>query len=408
MKKGLKNLLILSPYWVTANLVGTQRYRLVANYLEDFGWHPIVLAVSPKYYSMTEVLEMNQLVSSSVEVHFVKAFLGKGCFLGKDVSWRAIFQLYSEALKLIEEKKIQFIWVMIPSGISPILARFLHDRTGIRYGIDYTDPWVTSNNAPLFSKTWFVHEITPFLEKYSVKRTSFLAGVSELSYLPVIERNPHLKNIPRDVFSLGFDEKDFSIQPTDTSIPWTKDKMVLMYAGAIPPSYFYFWRVFFRVLIELRKEEKVSVNLRIIFFGTQNNMLKLAKEEGIEELVEEFDRISYLRVLYLLKHANGLLAIGNPEPHYTPSKIFQLLYSKRPIFAVSHLLSTVNRILEQCGGDTYLVKFDPLEEEKKFRCKIKAKLIDFLQPNQKWSPNLSALKSYSAKTIASKLVNLLK
>ncbi|MGI9160280.1 MAG: hypothetical protein ACR2K1_11080, partial [Saprospiraceae bacterium] len=142
----MKTILILYPHWPPSNLVGMHRVRLIANHLSDFGWHPIVLTVQPDCYEERLDPELEQIVDPSAEVIRVAAYpvvriAGKR-ILG-DIGIRAFPQLYKRALHLLQTRNIDFLWISIPPWYTAMLGRFLHDKTGIPYGIDYQDPWIS-------------------------------------------------------------------------------------------------------------------------------------------------------------------------------------------------------------------------------------------------------------------------
>ena len=57
--------------------------------------------------------------------------------------------------------------------------------------------------------------------------------------------------------------------------------------------------------------------------------------------------MGYFDVLAHLVHANGVLIVGSTEPHYTPSKVFQAVQSRRPVLALLHEASTAVGMLEE-------------------------------------------------------------
>ena len=69
----LKKILIIYPHWPPANLAGVHRPRLLANFLEEFGWHPIILTILPKYYEGVPDPDFVRTVKPNIEVHYVKA-----------------------------------------------------------------------------------------------------------------------------------------------------------------------------------------------------------------------------------------------------------------------------------------------------------------------------------------------
>jgi hypothetical protein len=57
----------------------------------------------------------------------------------------------------------------------------------------------------------------------------------------------------------------------------------------------------------------------------------------VAEMVDEHPhRIGYVDTLNHLEKSNAVLVVGSTERHYTPSKVFQGMLSKRPVFALLH------------------------------------------------------------------------
>jgi hypothetical protein len=51
-----------------------------------------------------------------------------------------------------------------------------------------------------------------------------------------------------------------------------------------------------------------------------------------------------------LKRAYGILVIGSTEAHYTPSKVYQAVQSRRPVLALLHEASSAVEVLERSGA----------------------------------------------------------
>src|ERR1019366_4670600 len=134
-----KNLLIIYPHWPPSNLAGVHRPRLIANYIHEFGWQPIVLTVKSEFYEEEPDTDIAKTVSPLIKVIYVNAFkpLKRFRFFG-DIGLRSFYQLYKGALKILNTSKIDFIWIPIPSFYVAVLGRLIHTKTGIPYGIDYT------------------------------------------------------------------------------------------------------------------------------------------------------------------------------------------------------------------------------------------------------------------------------
>ena len=68
--------------------------------------------------------------------------------------------------------------------------------------------------------------------------------------------------------------------------------------------------------------------------------------------------MAYLDVLTHLTRAYGILILGSTEPHYTPSKVFQAVQSKRPVLAILHEASTAVEILKRSGAGSTITLSD--------------------------------------------------
>src|SRR5882757_7293464 len=55
---------------------------------------------------------------------------------------------------------------------------------------------------------------------------------------------------------------------------------------------------------------------------------------------EHPQRIGYVDALNHLTRSDAVLVLGSTEAHYTPSKVFQAMLSRRPVFAMLHEDST--------------------------------------------------------------------
>src|SRR5262249_48748363 len=112
-------------------------------------------------------------------------------------------------------------------------------------------------------------------------------------------------------------------------------------------------------LANLKKNDpSYASKLRFHFVGTGGNpndsasyaVQPLAAEYNLDDIVEEHPaRIPYLDVLNNLKHAHAPFIFGSNERHYSPSKVFQSVLSKRPLLVVLHAESTAVQILKEAN-----------------------------------------------------------
>jgi hypothetical protein len=408
----MKNVLIIYPHWHPANLAGVHRPRLIGNFLPEFGWQPIVLTVKEEFFEETPDLDFKKTFRDHFEVHRVKAKPISKVRLFGDIGIRSFRQLYKGAKTIIETKEIDFIWIPVPSYYPALLGRLLFSKYNIPYGIDYIDPWVRDmKNYPSSGlRQRLALMVAKFLEPIAVKNAALISGVAKAYYQDVLDRNDKKGNKIDVAMPYGFDPKDHEIK-LNIDTPWQNEKNVIpyIYAGAFLPNSVSFFHRFFAIIKKIRDSGDWNTNIKLYFIGTGlypgTTIQDIAAEYGLNDMVvEKRERLPFLNILYFLSQAKGVLAIGSPSPHYTASKIFQSVLSKRPVFAFFHEKSTVVDILGESNADQFLMTYDETDTEEALNNRLEAVLRRYFLSDVNWSVNLEALNKYSAKASAKALV----
>jgi hypothetical protein len=410
----MKNLLIIYPHWPPSNLAGVHRPRLISNFLNEFNWNPIILTVSPEYYEEAPDKDISRTVREDVEVVYTKAYrVTKPRFIG-DIGLRAFPFLYRAALKLIRTREIDFIWIPVPSFYTSLLGRVLHEKTSVPYGIDYIDPWVRDIHNRKDWRSKLSLQVAKWLEPIAVKKASLISGVSEAYYRPVTERNFKNKPIAHVGMPYGFDSGDHKFILDDLELPWTgmNDYQPLVYAGAFLPNAHLLIKALFKVIGQKVEQGQWDNRKHLYFIGTGSytgtTIAAYARENGIASFVHEVrERFPYLHVLNFLSKAYAVMAIGSTEQHYTASKIFQALLSRRPVFAMFHRDSSAVAVLKECNAAAFLTEYSPEDTITELETTVKEKLDLLLSGNVEWQPDLSKLEKYSAKASAKALADKL-
>lgn len=413
----MKNILIIYPHWPPSNLAGVHRPRLVANYLEEFGWKPIVLTVHPDYYEEEPDWDLTKTVAPSIEVHRVKAKpLSATLRLVGDIGLRAWFELEKKALSLIHEKNIDFIWIPIPSFYVAVLGRKLFNKTGVKYGIDYIDPWVRDISNRKNLRSVFSLYAAKVLEPYAVKKASLISGVSEAYYRPVLEKNFSGKPVKHLAFPYGFDPNDHAIKLNNIPVPWQedgKDIKPFVYAGAFLPNSRIFVKALFKSIAQLVEEELWPPHYKFYFIGTGfyqgKSIQDYANEEGVGNLVkEDRERHPFLNILNWLNAAHVVMVLGSTEKHYTASKTFQAILSGKPLLAVFHSESSAMQVLKETNTESYTIPYFEGMEEESIVSSFKMILLKLGKKKVFWKePDFSAIQVYSSSANAKMLAQTL-
>ena len=418
-----KNILLITPHYPPSNLAAVHRSRLFAQHLPTLGWNPIILTVHEDYYEESLDWKLHQLLPKDQRVEKVSAFKVTKPRLIGDIGLRGFFQLRRRALELIRAEKIDFVYIPIPSFYMALLGPYLFKKTGVHYGIDYIDPWVHvfPGSDKIFSRHWFTTQLAKFLEPIAVKHVSLITGVSEGYYKPVLERNPHLVNQAISVaMPYGGEKSDHDFVSNEFLSDRAKENLLiphkktttfrLVYAGAMLPKAYKPLTEIFRAL---EKNEAIINFLKpeFHFIGTLGTIKPIAQQFGLwETCVFEYpDRIPYLEVLKNLDATDGVFILGSTEPHYTPSKVYQGVLSKKPILAVLHKESTAVKVLNESKAGHCVL----MDGEKDLDA-LGEKFIDHLYDYITWaidfdpnSVNKEIFNQYSAKAVTGILVNAL-
>jgi len=418
----MKKILIISPHYPPSNLAAVHRSRLFAYHLPSFGWEPIILTVHHEFYEETLDWKLAKLLPESQRIENVRAFpITKPRLIG-DIGLRAFFQLRKKALNLIEDENIDFVYIPIPSFYVSLLGPFLHRKTGVKYGIDYIDPWVHvfPGSEKIFSRHWFSTKLAKLLEPKAVKDASLITGVAEGYYKGVLERNPHLhRTCIFGAMPYGGESTDHELISKLSLSPYLfkkNKKIQLVYAGAmLPKAYNPLEQIFKSIAQEISAFENVEFH----FIGTGSNpkddssytVQPIAIKYGLwNKIVFEYPRrIPYLDVLVHLESSDGVFILGSTEPHYSPSKVYQAVLSQKPIFAVLHKKSTAVKVINESSAGMVLSfngENDVTQISKDFPIMMKS-FKSYIQQYDPASVNRSVFETYSAKSVTKKLVDLI-
>ena len=352
-----KRVALVSGHFPPSNLVGAQRARLWSRYLPEFGWEPIVVTGDPERYEERPDPDLERLVAPGVRVIHAATLPTRPVRLVGDIGVRAFCGCYRALAALAAAREIDFVLVTIPSNFLAPVGRLIHRRYGVPYGIDYQDPWLNPGpgvDKP-FSRAWGAHHLGALLEPWAVREAALITGMAPGYVAGMLERNPAVAekavlaympmgSAPEDFAPVrGLHRAPFLFEPGD-------GRFHMIYAGALLPAGFVVLDAFLAGLHMLRETSpEVAARLRVHFVGTGmspddrqgHQVLPRARRAGVEDMVSEHPhRIGYVDTLNHLMHSDAILVLGSTEPHYTPSKVFQAMMSRRPVFAMLHEKST--------------------------------------------------------------------
>lgn len=353
----MKRLVLLSTYFPPGNVAGVHRARLWSQYLAEFGWRVTIVTTDSRYYEERLDPALTTLVPPGADVIYTPALPTRPVRLVGDLGIRALWWHYRALSDLAAQGKMDFLLVTVASHYSSVLGRLIHRRFGVPYGIDYQDPWISESprERPFLSKAWADDKLAHLLEPWAVRDAALISGVAPGYFAGVLARNPDVAaRVLTASMPIGGSEMDFDTVRKMAPQPFLFDpddgRFHLIYAGALLPAGVTVVDAFLQGLARLRSVvPETAARLRVHFVGTGRSandaqghqVLPRARAAGVVDLVTEHPhRIGYVDALNHLMRASAVLVLGSTERHYTPSKLFLAVLSRRPVLAVLHEAST--------------------------------------------------------------------
>lgn len=350
-----RRVVFVSPEFPPCNLAAVHRSRIFVRHLPKFGWTPTVVTLRAEHYETTLDPGLAELVSEDTEIVRVRALATRPIRVVGDVSVRAFPWMLEAVTRLCTERRIDLVMLPIPPNYGSIIGPLNKRRTGVPYGVDYIDPWVHHWPASrrTLSKAWFAHMIGAALEPMVVRDASLITGVAPGYFEGALRRNREC-HVVTAAMPYGAEAADFEHLRTHPREPYLFDpndgNLHLVYAGALLPRGLHILHAFLRVLASINRERKAEEGKVVAHFigtgvmsarGWSETVSTAIGNEGCAEFaVEHVERQPLLDVLNHMLHSTAVLVLGSDEPHYTASKVFQALLSRRPVFAVLHEASS--------------------------------------------------------------------
>ena len=405
----MKRLALVSGHFPPSNLVGAQRARLFSRYLPEFGWEPIVITGDPDRYEEKPDPDLLHLVAPELRVVHAPTWSTRPVRLVGDVGVRAFWGCYRVLANLARRREIDFVLVTVPSHFLAPVGRLVHDRYGVPFGLDYQDPWVNrwpGVEVPL-SRAWASYTLSTWLEPFAVRGASLITGMATGYVAGMLERNPQ---VARDAvvacMPMGIAAEDYELVRRLDRPPFLFDEgdgiFHMIYAGALLPAGVVVLDAFLAGLGELKERApSVAARLRVHFVGTGRTaddpkgyrVAPRAEAAGVADMVDEHPaRIGYVDALNHLGHSDAVLVLGSTEAHYTPSKVFQAMLSRRPVFALLHEASTAVGIVREAGAGVVLT----LTEENLPAPRVVAEALERLIASTDHAPREVDAATYEA------------
>lgn len=363
--------LMVTPHFPPDTSAGTHRVRLLAPYLEKYGWEPTVVSVDPRDYEGRLDPGLEDLVPKNLRVVRTRAWSAESTrrFGLGDLGLRAYRGLRQACTQLLQSERFDALFITIYPSYPAMLGPGLKRKFGVPFVLDYQDPWVGAwgrdvgggANGKPDVKSRLTRALSAKLEPLAIRATDAVTAVSSRTFEEVRARYQGLERKPFAEIPIGGDEADFE-RLRESPLPnayFDKDdgNCHVCYVGTLLPLGFETLRAVLKAAALLKQRDPdLYARLRLHFLGTSNQtasdaparVTPIARELGVAGCVKEVaPRIDYLSALTVQTQASAILMMGSSESHYTASKLYPGVLSKRPILAVYHASSSVVAVLNR-------------------------------------------------------------
>ncbi|GAC1496544.1 MAG: glycosyltransferase family 4 protein [Chamaesiphon sp.] len=374
--------ILLIPYsFPPFNTIGAVRVGKIAKYLTKFGHEVRVVTAKTQQYQPTLPLEIlpenviytdwtqgkflvpkpHQAVDNShiSQGHFGRVLQGLKlmyktleAFPVEQLGW--IILAAEAASRLVQKWQPDVIYASAPPPACLIVASWLSRKYGIPWVGEFRDLWV---DDPYRNYQGWRKLIEERLERWILPSATHFVTVSE----PLAKTLREKYGKPTAVILNGFEPSDY---PLSTKVPFRDGSIRIVYTGTIFPGKRDPSPLFqaLRQLGDLSEKVQVALYLQPYYGGCLEEIHELARQHGVEHLVEVNDMVPYKDSLRLQSEADILLLLLWNDPKergvYT-GKLFEYIGARRPILAIGYHDSVAAELIRD--RDAGVVLDNPLQ-----------------------------------------------
>lgn len=355
-----KRLLIVAFHFPPVRVSsGIQRTLKFCTYLQEYGWDPLVLTITPSAYEVTSPDQLKEIpedvvverafgLDTSRHLAIAGKYLHRMAQPDRWISWwpGAVWT----GMRMIKRYKPAAIMSTFPIATAHRIGLSLHKRSGLPWIADFRDS-MTEPGYPRDPLTW---KIQRKLEEQVVEHCTRAVFTTEPTQQMYAERYPEFDNSKWAVIENGFDEENFldaeaGLDPTPLGAP---GQITLVHSGVLYPQE-RDPKPFFAALAMLKRNGKIGPqNLQIILRATGSDGLyrPMIEELGIGDIVRLEPVVAYRDALREMLRADGLLLFqGSVCNHQIPAKIYEYYRAGRPILALVDPIGISASMLREVG-----------------------------------------------------------
>lgn len=422
--------MIITYYWPPSGGAGVQRILYFAKYLQEYGWEPIIYTVENGEFPVIDETLLKE-IPKGIEIiktpiwepyQLYKKFTGqkkeqrlkatvitekhnrpvahkistwiRGNFFIPDARKFWIHPSIKYLKDYLATNPVDLIFSSSPPQSVHLIALQLKKQLNIPWVADFRDPWTKISYYEDLMLTRWADRKHKRLEKEVMQQADIMLTVSDScksDFQTIEDRDIQvITNGYEDSIPLPDkqpNEKYFTLSYTGTL---TRDRNPeIIWKGL-------------RELIDQYPTMKDKVKLRFIGHVDQSIFDSLDQLN----LTDNYEKIGYVphtKVFDYLMTSDVLLLIGIPhDKGVLTGKLFEYLYTRKPILCIGPKGGDIEKLLVQCQAG-HCVDFDEL----KFFQKVFMELFQQTKAKKLASPRTTNISNFSRKNLTKKLAAVL-
>ena len=361
------NVLCISPRFAPSNEADTHRLRLLLGHAESAGWRPVVVAVEADCLEVAQDAWLLSSLPNNIEVFRVR--VPNKRFGLASVFVRAWQGVDRQVRALLAARSFDLVFFSTNEFPLAYLAIGWKRDFGVRFSIDYQDPWVNDYyrqhpwRKPPGGRLKFavMDRINRVLERGVVRHCSGFLTVSQ-AYLDTLVRRygDMVGGKPMLVRPFPAEPGELMSLRAETVTAVAGKNAVWRYIGRgggdmakAASAFFQAWHSALKagyLSLEAARMELIGTSYATSGSARKTFEPLVADTPLASQVSENPERLGYSEALSRLLSSDALVVFGSDDPAYTASKIYPYLLARKPLLAIFHENSSVVKLLSEVGG----------------------------------------------------------
>jgi len=334
---------------------GIQRTLRFVQQLPQHGWEPLVLTAHPLAYERVATdLDAEVPTGTHVERAFALDTARHLALRGRHLAalarpdrwmtWK--FDAVRRGMRLIRAQRPQAIWSTYPIATAHAIGSALQRASGLPWIADFRDP-MAQDGYPADPETWRQFKAIESNAADHARLCTFTTPSAQASYS---QRYPAQADGMR-LLENGYDESSFlQAEPQARAQgPLSPGRTVLLHSGIVYPSERDPTQLF-RALARIKARGPSPLLIRFRAAVHDELLHKMAREHGVDDMVDILPPIPYVQALVEMLRADGLLLMQASNCNeQIPAKLYEYLRASRPVLCLSDASGDTWQVLKQAG-----------------------------------------------------------